>query len=168
VCSRQGIHPESNWQLPTRATLPPSQSNHSLCLLRASLVEPAQSCDQRGRLTQVWFSMEDSSEAQRLLLRLNDYARDPGGISDSFREDLMRDALNYLSSFSSTSASSPLHWFCNIAPRVVAECATFLLRLHAYESEQVPVWKSQCVKVLHTCSQCCASYQDRKVASRRS
>lgn len=110
---------------------------------------------------------QDSSESQSLLHRLSDLARDPGAALDKAREDLMRDALNYLSSFSSTSAS-PLHWFCDRAPQVVAECATFLLRLHAYESEQVPVWKAQCAKVLHTCSQCCASYQDRKVASRRS
>jgi hypothetical protein len=110
---------------------------------------------------------QDRSESQSLLHRLNDYARDPGSVSDNVREDLMRDALKYLSSSSSTSAL-PLHWFCDTSPRVVGECATFLLRLHAYESEHVPVWKAQCAKVLHTCPRCCASYQDRKVASRRS
>ena len=167
------IHRSWHWQLPTRvATENSSCTRTRLPAGTPFPVEPARVLSPPASYISlvegVGMKFEDNNETQALLLRLKDYARDPGAASDSSREDLMQGALEYIFSFSSTSTSSPLHWFCNRAPGVVTECATFLLRLHAYENEQVPVWKSQCVKALHTCMQCCASYQDRKVASRKS
>lgn len=107
-----------------------------------------------------------NGEVATLLHRLESYSRDPGAASDEIRNKLMQDAFNHLSGPTSSVNSSFAHWFCNKATRVTIECATFLIRLHAYASEFVSVWKLRCADVLHSCMECCASYQDRKALSR--
>jgi ATP-dependent RNA/DNA helicase, senataxin len=59
-----------------------------------------------------------------------------------------------------------LHWFCDKARPVVAEAATFLLRLHAYNNARVEAWKTKMAGMLHGCAGCVQGYMDAKVASR--
>jgi senataxin len=48
-----------------------------------------------------------------------------------------------------------LHWFCNkVVDPLVPEAATFLLRLHAYDSPKVEVWREKLQIVLGGCVGC--------------
>ena len=59
------------------------------------------------------------------------------------------------------------HWYCEKAPPVVRESATFLIRLFAHQ-ENLPIkrFKDALRKVLSTCEQCVIHFQEAKANSR--
>ncbi|KIJ54640.1 hypothetical protein M422DRAFT_220966 [Sphaerobolus stellatus SS14] len=61
-----------------------------------------------------------------------------------------------------------LHWFCAKTRPVVIEAASFLLRLYAYNSDSVVIWKGKLTEVLHGCSDCVEVYMEVKLKSRDS
>ncbi|OCH91849.1 hypothetical protein OBBRIDRAFT_886653 [Obba rivulosa] len=63
--------------------------------------------------------------------------------------------------------SKPLdHWFCSRADETVREAATFLIRLHAYNSNRVSTWKQQFRRILTGCCECVRELQLVKSTSR--
>lgn len=59
------------------------------------------------------------------------------------------------------------HWFCSQATPVTVEAATFLLRLHAYNSAKVANWRKRLQACLGACPQCVKRLQELKETSRQ-
>ena len=59
-----------------------------------------------------------------------------------------------------------LHWFCQKTRPVVIEAATFLLRLHAFKSDSVNIWRGKLTGVLHGCCDCIEGYAEAKSCSK--
>ena len=59
-----------------------------------------------------------------------------------------------------------LHWFCSRADQAVVDAATFLIRLHAYNSARVDTWRRFLRICLTTCPGCVRGLQEVKVSSR--
>lgn len=97
-----------------------------------------------------------------LLAKLKRFRYDPSAASPDDTDALMSESFKLLS----TLKSNQQHWFCHEAPESTREAATFLIRLHAYDSSAVPSWKAQCAKVIHGCCACSLAYQDAKIISR--
>lgn len=64
------------------------------------------------------------------------------------------------------SPSGELHWFCDKASETTREAATFLLRLHAYDSEEVKRWKEMGWGVVVGCYKCAGGHEEAKRRSR--
>ncbi|KZT12026.1 uncharacterized protein LAESUDRAFT_691154 [Laetiporus sulphureus 93-53] len=58
------------------------------------------------------------------------------------------------------------HWFCRNANKLTVEAATFLIRLHAYNSPRVDLWRKQLMKCLSGCCLCVREYGAAKLTSR--
>ncbi|KAH9950533.1 SEN1 N terminal-domain-containing protein [Amylocystis lapponica] len=58
------------------------------------------------------------------------------------------------------------HWFCSRADKTTVGVATFLIRLHAYNSARVDKWRQQFRECLASCCDCIRSLQEVKVTSR--
>ena len=58
------------------------------------------------------------------------------------------------------------HWFCSQASEVTREAATFLIRLHAYNSNSVEVWRLHLKRVLSTCGYCVRGLHEAEAMSR--
>ncbi|KAI0785263.1 SEN1 N terminal-domain-containing protein [Abortiporus biennis] len=58
------------------------------------------------------------------------------------------------------------HWFCSKADPLIVEAATFLIRLHAYNSKRVLVWRDHLKDCLTNCPDCVRGLQEAKVSSR--
>ncbi|KZT73806.1 hypothetical protein DAEQUDRAFT_355275 [Daedalea quercina L-15889] len=58
------------------------------------------------------------------------------------------------------------HWFCSHAMDTTREVATFLIRLHAYDSDRVKAWRRQLRRCLTGCCACVRGFQEVKVTSR--
>ncbi|KAI0632099.1 SEN1 N terminal-domain-containing protein [Trametes polyzona] len=58
------------------------------------------------------------------------------------------------------------HWFCSQADEVAKEAATFLIRLHAYTSSSVEIWRSQLKRVIARCCYCVRGLHEAEVMSR--
>ncbi|KAL6302769.1 SEN1 N terminal-domain-containing protein [Sparassis latifolia] len=58
------------------------------------------------------------------------------------------------------------HWFCSRADDLTVQVATFLIRLHAYHSARVEVWRQQLRACLAQCCDCVRGLQEKKVSSR--
>lgn len=58
------------------------------------------------------------------------------------------------------------HWFCSRADEVVVEAATFLLRLHAYTSSRVDLWREELSGCLRECCDCVRELLLIKLSSR--
>lgn len=97
-----------------------------------------------------------------LLEKLKRFRNDPSAARPADADALMSQCFTLLS----TAKSLHQHWFCGEASESLREAATFLIRLHAYDSSAVPAWKEQCAKVIHGCCACNSSYQDAKFISR--
>ena len=67
-------------------------------------------------------------------------------------------------------SEGPVHWFCPKASQLTIDCATFLLRLHAYassyESSPVQAWRNLLLRCLRGCCGCVRGLEDAKVTSR--
>ena len=60
----------------------------------------------------------------------------------------------------------PVHWFCPEATQLTIDCATFLLRLHAYESTSIQTWRRLLTRCLRGCCDCVRGLAEVKVTSR--
>ena len=60
----------------------------------------------------------------------------------------------------------PVHWFCPKATQLTIDCATFLLRLHAYESSSIQTWRNLLTRCLRGCCDCVRGLAEAKVTSR--
>ncbi|KAF8305662.1 hypothetical protein DL93DRAFT_2172485 [Clavulina sp. PMI_390] len=114
-----------------------------------------------------------------LLEKLLAYSQNAAFYDDKDTESLMGAAIKSLGSYSDgitkkTKSATPsvkatdtepshLHWFCAQAPEEVRECATFLIRIHAFRAnEAIDKWKTHLAQVMYQCLDCSAGYQDRK------
>lgn len=64
-------------------------------------------------------------------------------------------------------ADGPLHWFCAKADDLIVEAASFLVRLHAYNSPQVIQWRQRLQTCLAGCSACVKRLQEIKAQTRQ-
>lgn len=58
------------------------------------------------------------------------------------------------------------HWFCSQADEVTREAAIFLIRLHAYNSNSVEVWRLHLKRVLSRCCYCVRGLHEAEIMSR--
>ncbi|TBU62332.1 SEN1 N terminal-domain-containing protein [Dichomitus squalens] len=65
-----------------------------------------------------------------------------------------------------TFISAHEHWFCSQADEVTREAATFLIRLHAYNSNSVDVWRLHLKRVLSRCCYCVRGLHEAEIMSR--
>ncbi|KAI0670809.1 SEN1 N terminal-domain-containing protein [Trametes maxima] len=66
----------------------------------------------------------------------------------------------------STVALAFDHWFCSKADEVTREAATFLIRLHAYNSSSVELWRWQLKRVITRCCNCISGLYEAEMMSR--
>ena len=87
-------------------------------------------------------------------------------------DDVLRRVATYLLdniSKPETSAKVALehqHWFCSQADDLTRDAATFCIRLHAYNSSSVEVWRIQLKRVLLSCCNCVRGLHDAEGMSR--
>jgi senataxin len=58
------------------------------------------------------------------------------------------------------------HWFCSKAHPVAVDAATFLFRLHAYQSPRVEKWRTQLRRCITNCAKCVQQFQEAKTTAR--
>ncbi|KAI0761963.1 SEN1 N terminal-domain-containing protein [Trametes elegans] len=58
------------------------------------------------------------------------------------------------------------HWFCSQADEVTRDAAVFLIRLHAYNSSSVEIWRSQLKCVITRCCYCVRGLHEAETMSR--
>lgn len=85
--------------------------------------------------------------------------------TQDLNQQVLRRIFDYLVQ-DSLPANTTLHWFCSRADSLTCEAATFLLRLHAYNSPQVVKWRRQLQSCLAGCSECVQGFQEVKVSSK--
>jgi senataxin len=109
---------------------------------------------------QVPHDMIDLEKVKQTLDTLRDVPADTNGAG--------RDILALLTDFllDSKRVESSLHWFCHRADKLAIDAATFLLRLHAYDSETVQKWRQYLVKCLGGCCECVRGLEEAKISSR--
>ncbi|KAF7288567.1 hypothetical protein HMN09_01385800 [Mycena chlorophos] len=103
----------------------------------------------------------DIKQVNETLAHLRDYPVDTAATSDSQLSLL----YTYLRDVPAKAGRT--HWFCHRAESTTIEAATFLLRLHAYNSSTVLEWRAKLQGCLKGCVDCVAGLQQAKVASRR-
>ena len=60
----------------------------------------------------------------------------------------------------------PVHWFCAKADQLTIDCATFLLRLHAYDAGSIQTWRGLFTRCLRGCCDCVYGLGEVKITSR--
>ncbi len=106
-------------------------------------------------------SSSQNSHIKQLLVTLRDNPADTTRASD----DVLRDIYLYLMNEVPTS-SGEVHWFCDEAEAVTIEAATFLIRLMAYDSDEVAKWKEKLHHCLTGCTSCVQGLERGKVMSK--
>jgi senataxin len=101
-----------------------------------------------------------SNRIQSLLTTL----RDNPVNSEQLNDGVLGEIYSYLMDIPSTP-SGDLHWFCEKADIITVDAATFLLRLFAYESDLVIIWKKKFQQCLTCCSSCVGGLEVAKVDS---
>ena len=66
-----------------------------------------------------------------------------------------------------TLLKDEVHWFCDKADATTIEAATFLIRLFAYDSEEVKRWKEGLQKCVTACVPCVQGLEQQKILSRQ-
>lgn len=74
--------------------------------------------------------------------------------SDTILTSLTNHLIGPPSQTRSDSSTPHEHWFCSNADSTTREVATFLIRLHAYDSDRVRAWRSHLRKCLAGCCMC--------------
>lgn len=82
-------------------------------------------------------------------------------ISDNILQDV------YLFLMNLPPLNDEVHWFCDKADTTTIEAATFLIRLFAYDSEEVKQWKERLQKCVSTCLPCVQGLEQKKILSRQ-
>lgn len=103
---------------------------------------------------------QTASDIAVLLKRLHD---DPSN-SESVQEAELDTIYAYLQRFSVDT--SRYHWYCRQAEPLTSEAATFLLRLFAYSSPKVELWKEWLNRCLGGCAECVFGFEKAKMGSR--
>ncbi|KAH8104550.1 SEN1 N terminal-domain-containing protein [Cristinia sonorae] len=103
-----------------------------------------------------------SPDKKQARLKLNNLRDSPAGTQNA-SEDVL--ALIYSLLVYEGSPQEP-HWFCARADQLTLDAATFLLRLHAYNSVRVVVWRSHLQACLSNCAECVRAMQEAKITSR--
>ena len=101
-----------------------------------------------------------NDRVQTLLATLRDHPVN----SEQLDDGILGEVYSYLMDIPSTS-SGDLHWFCEKANVTTVDAATFLLRLFAYESDPVKIWKERLQQCLTCCSACVGGLEMAKVDS---
>lgn len=107
-----------------------------------------------------FMSRTASNRIQTLLTTL----RDNPVNSEQLDDGVLSEIYSYLMDIPSTS-SGDLHWFCEKADTITVDAATFLLRLFAYESDLIKIWKEKLQQCLTCCSSCVEGLEMAKVDS---
>ncbi|EIW59483.1 uncharacterized protein TRAVEDRAFT_71533 [Trametes versicolor FP-101664 SS1] len=86
-------------------------------------------------------------------------------------EDLRITSIYLLGSLkpADNTSETPLahdHWFCSQADEVTREAAIFLIRLHAYNSASVDIWRLQLKRVITRCCYCVRGLHEAETMSR--
>jgi len=92
--------------------------------------------------------------------------RDQPVNTDDNGRNVLAPIYNYLISIPAEVSDGVLHWFCLKADSVTIDAATFLIRLFAYESDNVTTWKRKLKSCLTGCSECVQGLEEVKVTSR--
>jgi senataxin len=111
--------------------------------------------------------MADAAKEKRELeAQLKDLHDLPVG-SEGDQKTLLARPFDFLVKVEPSTSDGLLHWFCDKAlDPLVVEAATFLLRLHAYNSPKVKIWRDKLAQVIRGCAGCTKSLQDLKLSSR--
>lgn len=107
-------------------------------------------------------STVDAPHVETLLANLRDVPVNTEAGSDSFLAPI----FTYLMAVSPNRSDGVLHWFCDRAGQLTIDAATFLLRLFAYNSPQVDVWKKKLEFCLGGCCNCIKGLEEVKVSSK--
>ena len=100
-----------------------------------------------------------SNRVETLLATL----RDQPVNSEQLDDGVLGEVYSYLMDI--PSFSGDLHWFCEKADIITVDAATFLLRLFAYDSDPVVVWKERLHRCLTCCSSCVRGLETAKLVS---
>ncbi|KAH9854663.1 SEN1 N terminal-domain-containing protein [Lenzites betulinus] len=108
----------------------------------------------------------NNSEVKKRLTDLRDAPQTIVG-----EEDLRLISTYLLGTLKKSNGSSdvPLvfdHWFCSQADEVTREAAIFLIRLHAYSSPSVDIWRVQLKRVITRCCYCVRGLHEAETMSR--
>ncbi|EPQ54489.1 hypothetical protein GLOTRDRAFT_42828 [Gloeophyllum trabeum ATCC 11539] len=106
-------------------------------------------------------SASDVEKVQSLLKGFRDAPVDTQGAPDS----VLSVIYAYLMKIPSDGDGS-LHWFCSRADEIATQAATFLIRLHAYNSSRVNAWKDRLGKCMSRCPACVEARELAKTRSR--
>ncbi|KZT19477.1 hypothetical protein NEOLEDRAFT_1151950 [Neolentinus lepideus HHB14362 ss-1] len=105
----------------------------------------------------------DVEHVRSLLKNLRETPVDTHGASDS----VLGVIYGYLMKVPQDGDGS-LHWFCGRAEQVTIDAATFLIRLHAYNSSRVNAWKERLEMCMSFCCACVEAREIAKTSSRQS
>ncbi|KAF9049605.1 hypothetical protein BDZ89DRAFT_1057486 [Hymenopellis radicata] len=97
-------------------------------------------------------------DVQRTLDQLRD-----SPVGSDLSEDTLKQIYDYLMS---VSDGNDIHWFCGKASTTTVAAATFSLRLHAYESPNVLIWRAKLLECLSHCTECVHALEKAKTLSR--
>jgi senataxin len=107
-------------------------------------------------------STVDVAHVEKLLQNLRDVPVNTEGASDSFLGPI----FTYLMKVPPNPLDGVLHWFCDRAGQLTIDAATFLIRLFAYSSPRVDVWKEKFEACLGSCCDCVKGLEEAKRSSR--
>ncbi|PFH53903.1 hypothetical protein AMATHDRAFT_705 [Amanita thiersii Skay4041] len=102
------------------------------------------------------------SDIRKLLQVLHDTPIDNAGASD----EVLGKVYAFLMDIPQSPSDNKLHWFCKQANTTTVAAASFLLRLFAYSSTQVDLWKKRLQSCLQGCCNCVQLLERIKVDSR--
>ena len=105
-------------------------------------------------------STSNNNHVKHLLISLREKPQDVE-ISDNILQDV------YLYLMNKTFLKDEVHWFCDKADTTTIEAATFLIRLFAYDSEEVKRWKERLHKCVTSCVPCVHGLEQKKILSRQ-
>ncbi|TFK52558.1 hypothetical protein OE88DRAFT_1796188 [Heliocybe sulcata] len=103
----------------------------------------------------------DVDRVRSLLKEFRDTPVDTQGASDA----ILGSVYGYIMKVPEDGDGS-LHWFCGRAEQLTIEAATFLIRLHAYNSGRVNTWKDRLQICMSSCCGCVGARQTAKFTSR--
>ncbi|KAA1469989.1 hypothetical protein DENSPDRAFT_797113 [Dentipellis sp. KUC8613] len=104
----------------------------------------------------------DLARLKKLLSDLRDQPVD----SSSATDEIISPIYNYAMKVQARPADGGVHWFCELADDLTVQAATFLLRLFAYNSERVDLWKQKMQTMMDACCGCVRGLQEAKWNSR--
>lgn len=104
--------------------------------------------------------MSELEKVKKTLDNLRDNPADTGAAGSEVLT-LITDFL-----FKPLSLEAPVHWFCSRADKPTIDAATFLLRLHAYNSDIVKQWRQHLTRCLKGCYNCVRGLSEAKTTSK--